>query len=138
MAKQTGLGDYFALDDSGGSLRNISNDVTNITFNQGQNLLDITGIDKSASERIAALGDLTVSISGVFNAASNLSHAVFSTLSGTRTMNYAVGGNTSSNPLLAAEMLVGSYNLDRSTDGALTWSAELSLQSGTVPTWSTV
>ena len=28
MAKQTGLGDYLAVDDSGGSLRDISNDIT--------------------------------------------------------------------------------------------------------------
>ena len=138
MAKQTGLGDYFACDDSGGTLRDISNDVTNVTFNQGQNLLDITGIDKSAMERIAALGDISASVSGVFNAASNMSHDVFSTLSGTRTVNYAVGGNTASNPLLSFEGLCGAYNLDRAADGSLTWSVDISLQSGTVPAWSTV
>jgi len=138
MAKQTGLGDYFALDDSSGSLRDISNDVTNVTFNQGQNLLDITGIDKSAIERLIGLGDITVSVSGVFNSASNQSHAVLSTLSGTRTMSYAVGGNTSGKPILTVEVLVGSYNLDRATDGGLTWSSDLSLQSGTVPAWTTV
>tara|TARA_R110002020_G_scaffold216748_3_gene424568 strand:+ start:221 stop:637 length:417 start_codon:yes stop_codon:yes gene_type:complete len=138
MAKQTGLGDYLAIDDSGGSLRDISNDVTNVTFSQGQNLLDITGLDKSAIERLVALGDLTVSISGVFNAASNMSHAVLSTLSGTRTLTYAVGGNSASNPVLSAEVLLGAYNLDRASDGGLTWSADASLQSGTVPAWSTV
>ena len=138
MAKQTGLGDYFAIDDSSGSLRDISNDVTNVTFNQGQNLLDITGIDKSAMERIAALGDITVSISGVFNAASNMSHAVLSNLANTRTMSYAVGGNSASNPILTCEVLLGTYNLDRAADGSLTWSSDASLQSGTVPAWSTV
>ena len=39
---------------------------------------------------------------------------------------------------LEIEMLCTSYNIDRGATGELTWSAELALQSGTVPTWSTV
>lgn len=138
MAKQSGLGDYLAIDDSSGSARDISNDVTSATFNTGKSLQEITGIDKSAVERLQLLGDGTVSVNGVFDAASNMAHDVFKTTSGTRTVTYCVGGNTSSNPKLEMEMLVSAYNLDRGSDGALTWTAELSLQSGTVPTWSTV
>jgi hypothetical protein len=138
MAKVSGLGDYLAVDDSGGSLRDISNDTTSVTLNVPQDLLDITGIDKSAKERLIGLGDGTVAITGVFNSASNQSHDVFKTRSGTRTVTYAVGGNSSSNPVLTMEMLVGSYDLSRGTDGGLTWTANLSLQSGTVPTWATV
>ena len=138
MAKQSGLGDYLAVDDSGGTARDISNDVTNATFNNGTALQEVTGIDKSAVERLQLLGDGTVSINGVFNSASNLSHDVFKTQSGTRTVTYCVGGNTGSNPKLEMEMRISAYNLDHAADGSLTWSAELSLQSGTVPTWSTV
>ena len=32
MAKQSGLGDYLAVDDSGGSARDISNDVTSYSI----------------------------------------------------------------------------------------------------------
>tara|TARA_R110000823_G_scaffold47745_5_gene121516 strand:- start:90 stop:506 length:417 start_codon:yes stop_codon:yes gene_type:complete len=138
MAKQSGLGDYLAVDDSTGSARDISNDVTNATFNNGTALQEVTGIDKSAVERLQLLGDGTVSINGVFNSASNLSHDVFKTQTGTRTVTYCVGGNSGSNPKLEMEMLISAYNLDRAADGSLTWSAELSLESGTVPTWSTV
>jgi len=136
MAKQTGLGDYFAVDNSSGTPVDISNDCTSLTFNQGQAVLDITGIDKSAMERIAALGDITISVSGVFNASS--SHTVFSNLSTARTFTYAIGGNSGGNPKLTGEILIGSYNLDRAADGSLNWSSDLSLQSGTVPAWSTV
>ena len=138
MAKQTGLGDYVAVDDSGGSARDISNDTVNLTINQGQALQDITGIDKSAVERLALLGDVTLTLNGVYNSASNKSHDVFKTLSAARTLTYCVGGNTSSNPKFECEVLIESYNLDRAADGSLTWSANLSLQSGTVPAWSTV
>ena len=106
MAKQSGLGDYLAVDDSSGTARDISNDVTNATFNNGTALQEVTGIDKSAVERLQLLGDGTVSINGVFNSASNLSHDVFKTQTGTRTVTYCVGGNTGSNPKLEMEMLI--------------------------------
>ena len=35
------------------------------------------------------------------------------------------------------EMLVGNYDITRGTDGSSNWTATLSLQSGTVPTYST-
>lgn len=138
MAKQSGLGDYFAVDNSAGSLKDISNDVTGLGVNIAQNLIDITGIDKSAMERLIALGDGSFTVSGVFNAAANMSHAVFSTRTGTRTVDYKIGGNTQGNPYLTMECLVDGYNLTRGADGTLTFTAGLQLQSGTTPTWSTV
>ena len=138
MAKQSGLGDYVAVDDSGGTARDLSNDITSYSLNIPQNLLEITGIDKSATERLIGLGDGTVSLNGVFNKASNKSHDVFKTRTGTRTVTVAIGGNTSGYPKLEMEMLVTEYNLERGDDGALNWTAGLSLQSGTVPAYSTV
>ena len=136
MAKVSGLGDYLAVDNSGGSVVDISNDVTSITLNIPQDLLDITGIDKSARERLIGLGDGTISLTGVFNQTG--ADTVFSTLSGTRTVTYALGGNTSGKPVMAMEMLISSYDLSRGTDASMGWTANLSLQSGTVPTWGTV
>jgi len=138
MAKQTGLGDYLAVDDSGGTPRDISNDIGDYGINISQELITTTGLDKSAQERITGMSDGDVSLSGFFNAASNKSHDVFKTRTGTRTFDLRVGGNTSSNPKLTMEMLVGNYNVTRSTTGELTWSVTLNLQSGTVPAWSTV
>ena len=39
MAKQTGLGDYVAVDDSGGSARDISNDIGDYGINIPQELV---------------------------------------------------------------------------------------------------
>ena len=137
MAKQSGLGDYLAVDDSGGTLRDISNDLTTITLSIGQNLLDVTGLDKSAMERLIALGDGSFALTGVFNSASNKSHDVFKTRTGTRTVDYKVGGNTTGTPYLTMECLVTSYNPTHGSDGSLNFTAGLQLQSGTTPTWST-
>ena len=77
-------------------------------------------------------------MNGIFDKASNKSHDVFKTKSGTRTVTLAIGGNTSGFPKLEAEMLVADYNISRGTDGSQTFTASLMLQSGTVPAWSTV
>ena len=137
MAKQTGLGDYIAVDDSGGTARNLSNDITSYSISVPQNMFEVTGVDKSAVERIVGLNDYTLSLNGVFNKASNASHDVFKPRTGTRTVTIAIGGNTTGYPELEAEMLVGEYNLERGDDGALNWTASLNLQSGTTPTWGT-
>ena len=138
MAKQTGLGDYVAVDDSGGSARDISNDIGDYGINIAQELITTTGLDKSAQERITGISDGDVTLNGTFNSASNKSHDVFKTRTGTRTFDLRIGGNSSSNPKLAMQMQVASYALTRGTDGTLTWTATLNLADGTVPTWSTV
>jgi hypothetical protein len=132
------LGDYLAVDDSGGTVRDISNDIGDYGINIAQELVETTGLDKSARERITGMSDGDVSLNGFFNAASNKSHDVFKTRTGTRTFDLRIGGNTSGYPKLAMEMQVGSYAVTRGSDGALTWSVTLNLADGTVPAWSTV
>tara|TARA_X000000368_G_scaffold373939_1_gene325280 strand:- start:648 stop:1058 length:411 start_codon:yes stop_codon:yes gene_type:complete len=136
MAKVSGLGDYLAVDNSSGTPVDISNDVTSATFSNGQDLAVITGIDKSAQERLATLADGSVSINGVFNSAS--SHTVFSALGTARTVTYCVGGNSGGNPKLTFEGLIENYDLERGTDGTLNWSASVQLSNGTALAWSTV
>lgn len=138
MAKQSGLGDYLAVDDSGGTLRDISNDVNSVQVSTPQGLIDVTGLDKSAMERVIGLSDGQVQLSGTFNATSQKSHDVFKTRTGTRTVSYAIGGNSSGNPILSMEMLVQNYDISRGNEASLRWTATLQLQSGTVPAWSTV
>ena len=138
MAKQSGLGDYFAVDDSSGTLREISLDVVSLSSTTTRALQDVTGIDKSGVERLQLLADGTFSVSGAFDGASNMEHDVFANMANPRTATYSIGGNTTGNPSLSMEMLISSYGQTRGADGSLGWTAELSLQSGTVPAWGTV
>ena len=134
MAKESGLGMSAIIDDSGGSARTISNDITNADFATPREEQDITGLDKSAHERLLLLADFTVSISGVFNDASNMSHDVFKTVpssSVARTTTLAISGQT-----LAGELFYTDYSLSRSSGGELTWSAPGALAGGAVPTWA--
>lgn len=138
MAKVTGLGDYLAVDDSGGSARDISDNVTSLTINSSQNLFDVTTLSKSAIERLIGLNDLTIDVTATVDTASNKSLDVFKDLSGTRTVTYSMGGNTSGKPRLQVECLLTGAPIARGADGALEISANLALQSGTTPAWDTV
>ncbi len=134
MAKTSGLGwTTFSVDDSGGNVRDIKNDVTNLSIGTPRAVWDVTGIDKSAFERLLLLADLTVTANVIFNPATNRSHDVFKTVPSTsvaRTTSMAVGGVS-----LAAEVLYTDYPLQRGQDGALSASVPGVLADGTVPTW---
>ncbi len=135
MAKESGLGwTTLSVDDSAGSPQAIKNDITNLAISTPRAVQDVTGIDKSAFERLLLLADASYTLNGVFNDAAGASHVVFKTVPSTsvaRTTTAAVSGQT-----LAPELLYTDYQLTRADDGALTWSAPGVLADGTVPTWS--
>lgn len=123
------------MDDSAGTPRDIRNDITNFQFATPRAVQDVTGIDKSAFERILLLADFSTTLNGVFNpAATPSSHAVFSTVPSTsvnRTVSLGIGGKT-----LACETLFTDYPLTRGQDGAFTWAVPGVLADGAVPTWA--
>lgn len=136
MAKETGLGiTTLSVDDSGGTLRAIINDVTNFDVSTPRAEQDVTGVDKSAMERLLLLADCSWTLNGVFNdAATTGAHTVLSTIPSTsvaRTTTLVVSGQT-----LTTEILYTDYSLSRAANGALTWTAPGGLADGTVPTWS--
>lgn len=123
-----------SVDDSGGTARDIRNDITNLEFATPRATQDVTGIDKSAMERLLLLADFTITLNGVFNDAANQSHAVFKTVPSTsvnRTVSINVSGQT-----LANECIFTDYPLTRSDSGELTWAVPGQLSDGTVPAWS--
>jgi len=135
MAKESGLGwTTLSVDNSAGSVNAIKNDVTNLEFATPRGVQEVTGVDKSAYERILLLADFSITLNGVFNDAANMSHDTFKTVPSTsvnRTVTLAVSGNT-----LANECLFTDYNLTRAESGSLTWTAPGLLADGTVPTWA--
>ena len=123
-----------AVDDSGGSARTISKDSTKFDFSTPRNVQVVTGLDKSAEERLQLLADFSITINGVFNDASNQSHAVFSTVpssSVARTVTITVSGQS-----LPNETFFNDYAITRAATGELTFSAPGTLTGGTVPTWA--
>jgi hypothetical protein len=123
------------VDDSGGSPVDIRNDLTNLQFATPRATQDVTGIDKSAMERLLLLADFSITLSGVFNpTASTSAHAVFKTIPSTsvqRTVSITVNAVS-----LPNECLLTDYPITRSDKGELTFAVPGVLSNGTVPTWA--
>lgn len=139
MAKESGLAwSALSVDDSGGTLRDIRNDVTNFEFATPRAVQDVTGVDKSAMERLLLLADMSMTLNGVFNDGSNASHDVFKTVPSTsvaREFTLTVSGQTLGTTPLCT-LLPTDYALTRAASGELTWSVPLVLANGAIPTWT--
>lgn len=135
MAKVTGLGwTTLSVDDASNTQQAIINDITNLQFATPRAVQDVTGIDKSAHERLLLLADFTITLNGVFNPATNAEHDVFKTIPSTsvsRLITIVTNAKT-----LAPTCLLTDYSLTRNNTGELTWSVPGTLANGVVPTWS--
>lgn len=134
MAKENGLGFSVSVTDSASAAKTISNDVTTLEYATPRDVLEVTGVDVSAMERILGLADFTVKLSGVFNDEADKSHAVFKTVPSTsvdRTIVLGISGQS-----LTCVCVVPEYSIKRSDKGELTWDVNAMLSDGSVPTWS--
>lgn len=132
--KESGLGwTTLSVDDSGGTPRDIRDNVKNFSFSLPREEFDWTAVDKSAKERGLGLADFSIELAGVFDDAANLSHSVLRTIpssSAVRTVSLAVSGQTLNN-----ECYGMNYDLERAQNGDFTWSSTLALANGVTPTW---
>lgn len=135
MAKETGLGwTTFSVDNAAGVAKDIRNDCTSLSFATPRGVQDVTGLDKSAYERLLLLADFTCEVGGVFNDTTDRAFAVLSTVStsnANRTVLIVVSGQTLTNECIQTDL-----SWSRPQSGELTFSAPFSLADGTVPTWS--
>ena len=135
MAKSTGLGwTTLSVDDASNAQQDIRNDITNLQFATPRAVQDVTGIDKSAIERLLLLADFSITLNGVFNPATNRAHDVFKTIPSTsvnRLITIVTNGKT-----LAPTAVLTDYTLTRAIGGELTYAVPGVLANGAVPTWS--
>ena len=135
--KLSGLGGSVAVDDSGSVQRDISDDVTNWTLSTPRAVQDVTGVGKSANERILLLADVSITLNGVFDDGAGLAHVTFATIPSTSEVRTPVLTPTTDDPYIAPTCLLTDYQLTRAATGELTWQVPGSLANGTVPTWET-
>ena len=136
MAKEAGLAiTTLSVDDSGGTVRAIRNDILSFNFATPRGEQDVTGIDKSAMERLLLLADFSLDLTMSFNdAAPPSSHDTFKTVPSTsvaRTVTINISGQS-----LPNEVLFTDYSVARAADGSLVTTAPGRLSDGTVPTWA--
>ena len=108
----------------------ISNDVTSITLDTPYGEQDITGLDKSAVERLLLRADATGTVNGVFNTTASMSHATFKT-PGSKTFVIGYPGATATFTAVTTN-----YAISMAEDGSLPWSVNFALSSGTAVAWT--
>lgn len=134
--KENGLAwTTLSVDDGAASAKDIRADVQNFQFATPRGVQDVTGIDKSAYERLLLLADFSITLNGVgFDDQASQAHTTFKTVSSTstvRTVSLGVSGQT-----LACECIATDYSITRGADGGMTWTVPLVLADGTAPAWS--
>tara|TARA_Y100000310_G_C20636520_1_gene791469 strand:+ start:283 stop:699 length:417 start_codon:yes stop_codon:yes gene_type:complete len=138
MAKESGLGwTRFEVDDSAGpTAQDIKNDILAADWDHPRETLDVTGLDKSAHERLVGLADFTINFTAGFNdAAAPSSFDCLKTIASTdvtRTVGITISGQ-----ILNNECILTSAALTRGADGSFQFGVTGVLQSGTDPSWTT-
>lgn len=120
MTKSSGLGDRVWI-----SGVPVSNDIQQLTVSMPVALIDSTGIDKSAHERLLGLRDGKLALTTFFNKAVGGVHTVLSALPRTDVIGSYFRGYGLGSPVASLVAVQPNYDLTRPTDGSLTFKAEL-------------
>jgi len=110
---------------------NISNDVLSFSFDTPYGVQEITGLDKSAVERLLLRADCTGSLTFAFNVDASRSHATLKT-PGSKSFVINFGGVATA----TFTAITGNYALSVGADGAITGAASWQLSSGTAVAWT--
>jgi hypothetical protein len=135
--KLSGLGGAVTCTDASSSAQTITDDITNWTLSTPRATQDVTGVGKSANERLLLLADVSITLNGTFDDGTDMSHEVFSTVSSTSVQRTVVLTPTTDDPYISVNVLATDYQLTRAATGELTFQVPMSLADGTVPTWQT-
>jgi hypothetical protein len=131
MSKRSGLGNQLYV---GGY--DISGDVgalSNLSTPRGEQ--NVTGIDKSANERIQLLVDGDISFDTFFNDATDQIHDALSTLPTTNRQGMFLVSTTRGEPAFAMNAKQINYDWSRAAEGSLTGTTQLLQADGNSPAW---
>jgi hypothetical protein len=134
--KTSGLGEVITVADASSSVQTITNDITNWTLSTPRATQDVTGVDKYANEQLLLLADISLTLNGIFNPGTDLSHEVFSSVPSTSVYRATYLQPTSATiPTLTANIFYTDYQITRAATGELTTQMPGVLADGSVPTW---
>ena len=122
MAFVHGKTAFFQIDNSGGSLQDISAYCDNVDFPLTADTAEVTTFGDSSKEYIAGLKDATISISGSWDATADALLAAIVGVAGT--FEYGPAGNTGGNVKFTGEAICPSYNVSAPVGDKVSFSAE--------------
>lgn len=132
-----GKSTVFKIDDSGGTLRDISNSLTDVSFPRSIDTAESSSFGDSAKQYVVGLSDATISVSGNFDA--TIDGYLAGTVGQAATLSFEYGpeGSTAGYVKFSGECILTSYEVSGAIGDVVTYSAEYQVTgSVTRGTWS--
>ena len=119
-----GKSTVFKVDNSGGTLTDISNTLTDVSFPQTIETAETTSFGSSAKTYIVGLSDSSLSVSGNFDATVDAHLAGVLGQAATLSFEYGPEGTTAGQVKYTGECLMTSYEKSGAVGDVVTYSAE--------------
>ena len=113
----------FAVDDTGGTSRNISDTLTDVSFPQTIDTAETTAFGSSNKSYIVGLKDTTISVSGIWDA--TVDGYISGTEPASRSFIYGPAGSTSGNVKYTGEAIMTNYAVSNPVGDVVTFSMDL-------------
>jgi hypothetical protein len=119
-----GKSTVFKVDNSGGTLTDISNTLTDVSFPQSVDTAETSTFGSSAKSYVVGLTDSTLSISGNFDATVDAHLAGVLGQAASLSFEYGPEGSTSPNVKYTGECILTSYEKSGAIGDVVSYSAE--------------
>ena len=112
----------FKIDDSGGTLRDISNVLTDVSISKTADVAEVSAFSNSSKAYVAGLKDAVITISGSFDATvDGYLKAIVGTAAGS--FEFYPIGTTGGNPKASGNAICTSYDRTPDVGGAVSFTA---------------
>ncbi len=111
----------FKIDDSGGTLRDISDVLTDVSISRTADVAEVSAFSNSSKAFVAGLKDATLTISGSFDA--TVDGYLSGILGEEGSFEFYPIGTTGGNPKASGEAIMTSYDRTPDIGGAVTFTA---------------
>ena len=111
----------FKIDDSGGTLRDISNVLTDVSISRTADVAEVSAFSNSSKAFVSGLKDATLTISGSFDA--TVDGYLSGILGVEGSFEFYPIGTTGGNPKASGEAIMTSYDRTPDIGGAVTFTA---------------
>jgi len=125
MAFVHGKDSVFKLDNSGGTLTDISSYVNNVDFPETSDVSETTTLGADNKTYIAGLKDATISLSGLWDSTADAIFGAVVGQSATLSFEYSPEGTTGGNVKYEGEAILTSYAISSPVGDAVGYSADL-------------
>lgn len=111
----------FKIDDSGGTLRDISNVLTDVSISRTADVAEVSAFSNSSKSFVSGLTDATLTISGSYDA--TVDGYLSGILGAEGSFEFYPIGTTGGNPKASGEAIMTSYDRTPDIGGAVTFTA---------------